>query len=105
MNAVEEPAGTVTIEVPASAKYSKGRRSPLAKPDWRYVEGRALDDYTPEEWKSLNAQSIEYYAEERGTAALRMLETMRNDSTFGFQVNNYTHCLQSATMVMRAGLR
>lgn len=103
MDVSERQNDIVAVEVPASAKYSNGRRSPLAKPGWRYVEGTQLAEYSAEEWESLRAQGAEYYAEEKASAALRMLETMKDDPSFGFQVNNYTHCLQSATMVMRAG--
>lgn len=103
MSAAEQHTEIVTVEVPASAKYSNGRRSPLAKPGWRYVEHSDLVDYSAEEWRFLNAQKDEFYSEERVNAALRMLETTKDDPTYAFQVNNYTHGLQSATMVMRAG--
>ena len=103
MSATEPQDQTVTVVVPASAKYSNGRRAPLAKPGWRYVEGAELGHYSHEEWTFLNAQKDEYYTEERANAALRMLDTMKDDPSYGYQVNNYTHCLQSATMVMRAG--
>ena len=55
MSAAESHSETVTVEVPASAKYSNGRRSPLAKPGWRYVEAAELGDFSPEEWSFLNA--------------------------------------------------
>ena len=103
MSVAKQKGETVTVEVPASAKYSNGRRSPLAKPGWRYVEGAELGDFSPDEWTFLNAQKDEFYREERANAALRMLGTMKDDPSYGYQVNNYTHCLQSATMVMRAG--
>tara|TARA_Y100001934_G_scaffold283588_1_gene404538 strand:- start:922 stop:1611 length:690 start_codon:yes stop_codon:yes gene_type:complete len=103
MSEAEQHSHTITIEVPASAKYSNGRRSPLAKPGWQYVEEAELADFSAEEWTFLNAQSAEYSTEERANAALRMLGTLKDDPSFGYQVNTYTHCLQSATMVMRAG--
>jgi predicted HD phosphohydrolase len=43
-------------------------------------------------------------ADEQSRQALRLLTASRDDSTFGYAVNNYRHCLQSATLVMEAGL-
>ena len=84
MSAADPHSETVTVEVPASAKYSNGRRSPLAKPGWRYVEEAELSEFSPEEWTYLNAQKDEFYTEERANAALRMLETMKDDPSYGY---------------------
>ena len=79
-------------------------RSPLAHPEWAYIEAPALDAFTREDWVVLDRQRSVYYAEQQAGQALRMLTCARDEPSFGYQINNYQHCLQSATMVMRAGL-
>ena len=46
-----------------------------------------------------------YYRERQATEILRILQASENDPTFGFQINNFRHCLQSATMALRAAQR
>jgi predicted HD phosphohydrolase len=79
------------------------RRSALARPDWRHVEKIALEDFQPEDWQRLNAQRQQYLAHHQAEQALRLLTASQNDPSFGYLVNNYRHCLQSATMVLRDG--
>jgi len=78
-------------------------RSPLLRPDWKYVEKIALEDFRAADWELMNAQRREYYAAEQARQALRMLEAQREDATFGYLVNSYRHCLQSATMALADG--
>lgn len=77
--------------------------SPLARPDWRYVEKVSLEDFAPDDWTLLNAQRSEFHAAEQARHVLRMLADSRDDPTFGYMVNNYRHSLQSATMALRDG--
>jgi len=77
--------------------------SPLKDPDWRYVEKLTLDDFRAEDWDILNRQRGPYMAEEQARQALRMLTDSKDDTTFGYRINNYLHCLQSATMALRDG--
>ena len=85
-------------------KPDETRRSPLAHPDWQYVEKVALEDFQAEDWQLLNDQRRLYLAEHPADQALRMLSASQHDPSFGYLVNNYRHCLQSATMVLRDGL-
>ena len=78
-------------------------RSPLAKAGWQYVERPDLDAFIAADWAVLDAQRRVYDGEERARQALRMLEMQAGDTTFGYAINNYRHCLQSATMVMQDG--
>lgn len=77
--------------------------SPLKDPDWRYVDKLTLDDFRAEDWDILNRQRGPYMAEEQARQALRMLTDSKDDTTFGYRINNYLHCLQSATMALRDG--
>lgn len=79
------------------------RYSPLAQSDWRYVEKVSLEDFQPDDWQLLNAQRQDYLAQHQADQALRMLTASEHDPAFGYMVNNYRHCLQSATMVLRDG--
>jgi predicted HD phosphohydrolase len=82
---------------------TRQQRSPLYHHDWEYVEKPALDDFRADDWKLLNSQRATYMAEEQARQALRLLTSSANDTTFGYQINNYRHCLQSASMVAEAG--
>lgn len=77
---------------------------PLAQPDWRYIEKLSLEDFTAADWELMNAQRRAYMAQQQADQALRLLAASAQDPTFGYMVNNYRHCLQSATMVLRDGL-
>ena len=82
---------------------SNPNRSPLARSDWQYVDKGSLDLFDADDWAVINAQRAPYMAEEQGRQALRLLSASRDDPTFGYAINNYRHCLQSATQVMQAG--
>ena len=77
--------------------------SPLKEPNWSYVDKPTLDDFRAEDWAILNRQRGPYMAEEQARQALRMLKDSEDDTTFGYRINNYLHCLQSATMALRDG--
>lgn len=79
-------------------------RSPLADPEWRYVARIPLEDLAREDWVLLESQRQAYLARHQADQALRMLIAGEHDPSFGYQVNNYRHCLQSATMALRDGL-
>lgn len=78
--------------------------SPLLHADWRYVDKTSLEQFSPQDWQQLHSQRQAYYREQQARQALRMLADSEHDSTFGYKVNNYQHCLQSATLALRDGL-
>ena len=86
-----------------SAKGWTTGRSPLAKPDWRHVEAEPMEAFRRDDWQLLNSQRAPYLAERQADEILAMLESSKDAPSFGYQVNNYLHCLQTATMVMEAG--
>ena len=85
------------------AGAASGRRSPLLRPDWRYVERDALDGFTASDWRLLDRQRDRYMAEQQAGQALAMLAASADAPTFGYRINNFRHCLQSATMAERDG--
>ncbi len=80
-----------------------GRRSALLDPAWRYVEKSALDDFRGDDWACLNRQRSLYLEQEKARQALALLEASRNDPSFGYLINNFEHCLQTATCLWRDG--
>ena len=80
-----------------------GERSPLMEPDWSYIEPGNMEDFSGDDWAVMNAQREPYLAEEKAKQALQMLAVQKDAPTFGYQINNYEHCLQSATLAMRDG--
>jgi len=83
--------------------YRGGPRTPLAHPEWTYIEKAALNDFTADELDVLNAQRRIYYAESQAEAILAMFAVAEHEPSFGYQINHFQHGLQSATMLFRAG--
>ena len=80
-----------------------GVRDELLRSDWQYIKPRNMGDYTPEDWALMNRQRAVYQAEERAKQALELLLASRDAPTFGYLINNYEHCLQTATMLHNDG--
>jgi len=78
-------------------------RSRLLDPAWRYVDRPTLDDFSAADWQLLAVQRAPYYAAEQARQVLRLLEGSRDDPSFGYEVNNYRHCVQSATAALQDG--
>lgn len=78
-------------------------RTPLAQPDWTYVEKMSLEEFSAADWQMLERQRAAYLAQQQASQVLRLLTGSQHDPSFGYQVNNYRHSLQSATMVLRDG--
>lgn len=77
--------------------------SHLLHPDWSHVGDGATSGLQAADWTILNRQRGIYYAEQQAEQALRLLRTMQHDATFGYPINTYGHCLQSATLLLRDG--
>ena len=80
-----------------------GNRSPLADSDWQYLEKIPLEELSRQDWLMLEQQRALYLARHQADQALRLLSASQNDPCFGYQVNNYRHCVQSATLAMQDG--
>jgi predicted HD phosphohydrolase len=86
-----------------AADGDAGGRSALLRDDWTYVPRTVLDDFVAADWTTLNAQRATYMAEQRAVQALEMLAVSAAAPSFGYAINNYRHCLQTATMMLRDG--
>ena len=78
--------------------------SPLAQAEWQYLEKVSLEQFSSDDWQLLERQRAAYLATQQADQVLRLLGASEHDACFGYMVNNYRHCLQSATMVLRDGL-
>lgn len=78
-------------------------RAPLERPDWRRIEKPDLEAMSRRDWDALLRQEQAFYREHQAEHVLRALSTMKDDASVGYEINNYQHCLQSATMVLRDG--
>jgi predicted HD phosphohydrolase len=79
-------------------------RTPLADPAWAYVDAPTLEACTAADLALLERQSAVYFAQRQAADILRMLAGSADDPSYGYHVNNYRHCLQSATLALRDGL-
>ena len=73
--------------------------SPLAHPNWLFVEKQSIEDFTAADWQTLEVQRHEYISQVKAQHMLRLLKVSAEDASFGYRVNMYRHALQSATMV------
>jgi len=78
-------------------------RTPLLNPEWRYVSSAAMERMTTADWRALDAQRAVFRAERQAEQVLRLLRVQSGDASFGYPINNYRHCLQSATLALRDG--
>ena len=62
-----------------------------------------MDDLSRSDWENLSQYRKKYNREQQAEQAMAMLEVQKDVPSYGFRVNNYRHCLQSATMVYRDG--
>lgn len=78
-------------------------RSPLYRADWEYIEKTDLFRFTRADYAKLSAQRAVYDRERQADAVLSLLTAGEHEPTFGYQINNYQHCLQAATMLHADG--
>ena len=77
---------------------------PLADASWSYVTKRCLDDYRAEDWAILVRQRKKYYDDNLVDQLLRLLTQQRDDLGYVYTINNYYHCLQTATRMLKDNL-
>lgn len=80
-----------------------GEYSPLFKPHFQYVEKTNMADFRAPDWALMNRQRAEYMAEQQATQVLDLLRASRHTPSFGYTINNYEHCVQTATLLWRDG--
>lgn len=78
--------------------------APLMRSQWRRIDKRSLEDCRADEWHILSTQKRDYLNERCADEVLRMLRIQADDPSFGYSVNMYQHCLQTATMMYRDNL-
>lgn len=88
---------------PSGSHAANGSRSPLYKDDWSYIEPIPLEEMTAADFAQMDEQRAPFYADNQAGEIIRTMKASENDPTFGYQINNFRHCLQSATMAYRAG--
>lgn len=79
-------------------------RSPLLKHGWRYVSTHEMERMSAADWRILDEQRAIYRAERQASQILGQLAMQEHEPSFGYPINNYRHCLQSATLAQRDGL-
>jgi predicted HD phosphohydrolase len=78
-------------------------RALLGDTNWRYVCAPDLDHLGAADWAIIGPQRIALYRGRAARDALALLETQKDDPSYGYHTNMYRHCLESATRAWRAG--
>ena len=93
----------ISEDVPNDGLLNK--KSPLIPAELEILKEsqQKMDDLSRSDWENLSQYRKKYKREQQAEQALAMLEVQKDDPSYGFRVNNYRHCLQSATMVYRDG--
>ena len=83
-----------------------GIPSPLFDRTWHQVESSrpTMEDFVKDDWTYISKQKKNFYAENQADQALTMLRSQEQVPSFGYQINNFRHCLQAATMAVRDNL-
>jgi hypothetical protein len=76
--------------------YNKLKPAPLLHDNWKHIDKRSLEEYRADDWKILITQKRQYLAERQADEVLRMLKIQATDPSYGYTVNIYQHCLQTA---------
>ena len=90
-------------EVPGDGFLNK--KSPLLPSELEHLKEsqQKMDDLSFTDWQNLSKYREIYNREQQAQQAISMLEIQKDAPSYGFRINNYRHCLQSATMVYRDG--
>ena len=93
----------ISEDVPNDGLLNK--KSPLIPAELEILKEsqQKMDDLSQSDWENLSQYRKKYNREQQAEQAMAMLKVQKDDSSYGFRVNNYRHCLQSATMVYRDG--
>ena len=93
----------VSEDVPSDGLLNK--KSPLIPAELELLQEsqQTMDDLSRSDWENLSQYRKVYNREQQAKQALALLEVQKDAPSYGFRVNNYRHCLQSATMVLRDG--
>ena len=75
----------------------------MLRSEWGYVEKFDMDDFRSDDWALMNRQRADYLKEEQPRQVLDMLKASRDAPTFGYAINNFEHCLQTATLLHEDG--
>lgn len=97
------PRPSPVLEAARHAPHPAGEPSTLSHPDWSPIASPDLGQVTTAEWIHMNVQRAAWRKTEVATQALEMLAATKDAPGFGYQVNNYEHCLQSATLALKDG--
>ena len=93
----------ISEDVPNDGLLNKKSLLIHEEPEILEESQQKMDDLSQSDWDKLSQYRKKYNHEQQAKQALAMLEVQKNDPSYGFRVNNYRHCLQSATMVYRDG--
>lgn len=77
--------------------------SPLMNGATEYVSSSDMNLLTEYDWTLLQRQRQAFF-EAKSERILSFYESFRDEPTFGYQINNYRHGLQSATLAWQDGL-
>ena len=93
----------ISEDVPNDGLLNKRSLLIHDEPEILQESQQKMDDLSQSDWENLSQYRKKYNREQQAKQALAMLEVQKDDPSYGFRVNNYRHCLQSATRAYNNG--
>ena len=103
MAAVEKGRAGLREEIEALAPRAEDIRAKLDDPTWSLFEGTSFEALSREDWAVHARQETLWYEGRHTEALLALLRLQKDETVYGFAVNNYGHSLQAATRALRDG--
>lgn len=103
MAAVEQRRVSLRDEIEARASGFEDIRARLDDPSWLLHEGTSFEALSRADWEIHERQENIWYEGRHARDMLALLRSQKDETVYGFAVNNYGHSLQTATRALRDG--
>ncbi|MGH6717803.1 MAG: HD domain-containing protein [Alphaproteobacteria bacterium] len=103
MAAVGKSTPPLRDEIEGRARGREDVRARSENPAWVVHEGTSFEALSRADWAIHERQERLWYEGRHTAEMLALLRHQKDETTYGFAVNNYGHSLQTATRALRDG--
>jgi hypothetical protein len=95
--------GPTELEREVSDWWRADIRVPLGGAGWQRTSGNTFETSSAVDWTTIERQSGLNHRVRQAMEVLAVLESSKDEPSYGWQTNNHRHSLQSATLALRDG--